>query len=202
MKTISLILVGLFLTQHYCFSQEYPDERTIRGYKEIISLYPRELVSHFPEEIEHEKMILTYFMFPRGKYLSYIHIALAADDAKVERLKKDVLMDAKAVYHFCDSCLMFIPYDYEEDIMIDTDSIRTCKETGMLPVSNIKTWADFTPEFYKNATIYVLNAEKGNFLKSDFLSKSGVGLPSEWKHGYSKGIIIFKNYVLYWLEVW
>ena len=203
MKIISLVLIELFFIKYNCFSQEYPDEKTVQGYKEIISLYPEDLVSHFPKEIAHEKVLITAFKYPKIQDLSYIHIMLILNDTGIETLKKDALLEAKAIYHFTDSCLMIIPYNYEDNsTIINTDSIRYCQNSNMLPISNIRTWGDFVPDFYKNAIIFIFNAEKGCFLKNDYLSKSGVGLPNGWQHGYSKGIVIFKNYVMYWLDVW
>ena len=52
------------------------------------------------------------------------------------------------------------------------------------------------------AVIYLLAAEKGRFLPDDCLSRNGVGLPNEWVHGYTKGLVLYKYYVIYWLEVW
>lgn len=49
--------------------------------------------------------------------------------------------------------------------------------------------------------IYVLEAKQGNFLDNEMLIESPC---SEWRHGYSKGIIISeeRGLVIFWVEIW
>lgn len=201
MKIITLVFSFLFAIQATCSSQVHPDERQIRYYQEIIGLYPPDLVSGFPSKIDKQINVITHFKFPRGKYLNYIHLGLSLDDNKIKSLKAELA--AKAIYHLADSCLMTIPYNYDSPKVVDSDSLSNCNASHMLPIPHFKRWGiDFSPEFYKDATIYVLDAKQGRFLEDDNLSRSGVGLPKEWLHGYTKGVTIFKNYAIYWLEVW
>ena len=85
--------------------------------------------------------------------------------------------------------------------------LNTCTNLSqnLLPVSNFK-FCDGVPvitkKFIRRANIYVLGAERGKFLSTGSLSKNGVGLPNEWGHGYSKGIAIYGDIAIYWLEVW
>ena len=203
MKTIFLLLSGLFLFQINVSSQNVLlDERKKRDYEEIISLYPRFLVSHLPESINDKKFANPGLLFPRGRYLNYIHLMISYEDEKIERLKGEFASKAKGIYNFGDPCLM-LPYNYEQFEIIKSDSIRNIPYANMLPIPNFYSWLyDFPPVFYEEATIYLLDAEKGRFLPDDCLSKSGVGLPKEWIHGYTKGLVIYKDSVVYWLEVW
>lgn len=202
MKTIFLFFSFIFGIQTVCSSQEYSDEKRLKSYQEILGLYPPELVSDFPKTPDEKKVILSDFAFPRGRCLSHIHIGFSFDKDSIDSLKQELEINAKRKYHFSDSCLMILPYDYNNIKIIDSDTAAICKDSHVLPIPNFKQWRlEFTDEFYKNSTIYVLDAQKGSFLK-DYLSKSGVGLPEEWLHGYTKGITIFKNYAIYWLEVW
>lgn len=193
----------MFLFQINILSQSsFPSERAKRDYEEIISLYPNFLVSHFPESINDSKFANHGLLFPRGRYLSYIHLMIPYGDEEIGPLREAVASKAKGIYSFGDSCLI-LPYNYEKFEMIKSDSIRNIPFANMLPVPNFHSWLyDFPPAFYKEAVIYLLDAEKGRFLSDDCLSRSGVGLPEEWLHGYTKGFILYKNYVIYWLEVW
>ena len=106
-------------------------------------------------------------------------------------------------YAITDSCLMVIPYNYENFKIIESDTLKNCIAPRTLPVSNFKNWDVYFPlEFLKDAKIYLLDAKQGRFLEDDNLPISGVGLPKEWLHGYTKGVVIFKNDAMYWLEVW
>ena len=203
MKTILILFVSFFISFNNCLSQTVPDERDKREYKEIISLYPKSLVSHFPRKIDDKKIGLMALTFPRGKYLSYIHLAISYEDSDIEKLKKKVTLEAQEVYHIKDSCLMVIPYNYDTFEIVTLDSIQNCESIDVLPIPNFRLWeSKFPSDFYDNAVLYVLNAEKGRFLKKDHLSRSGIGLPERWLHGYTKGLTFYKNYVVYWLEVW
>ena len=57
------------------------------------------------------------------------------------------------------------------------------------------------PEGY---TIYVVDASPGIYIKKEWLTE-GLGLPPEWKNGYSRGYAISsdttKN-IIYWLAIW
>lgn len=98
---------------------------------------------------------------------------------------------------------MVIPYNYDTFEIVTLDSIQNCESIDVLPIPNFRLWeSKFPSDFYDNAVLYVLNAEKGRFLKKDHLSRSGIGLPERWLHGYTKGLTFYKNYVVYWLEVW
>ncbi|HPX45346.1 MAG TPA: hypothetical protein PK626_03065 [Bacteroidales bacterium] len=75
----------------------------------------------------------------------------------------------------------------------------------MLPITNFEFCRNssiITKNFYKKATIYVLGAERGDFLPDYELTNEGVGLLAGWLYGYTKGMAIWCNAVVYWLEVW
>lgn len=203
MKVVILVFSLLFAIQTTCSSQMHPDEREIRAYKEVIGLYPPGLVLGFPKKIDKKMSVLVGYRSPRGEYQNYIHLAVFLDKKEIESLKTKLAAKSKTINHLTDSCLMIIPYNYAFFKVIKSDSLKNCKSSHMLPIPNFKYFGmGFPPEFYKDATIYVLDAKQGRFLEDDNLSISGVGLPKEWLHGYTKGVTIFKNYAIYWLEVW
>jgi len=74
----------------------------------------------------------------------------------------------------------------------------------MFPIPNFEFCLKYPIpiEFYEKAKIYVLGAEKGKFLEDNLLWSRGVKLPDEWKNGYTKGVVVSGNIVVYWLEIW
>ena len=74
----------MFLFQINILSQSsFPSERAKRDYEEIISLYPNFLVSHFPESINDSKFANHGLLFPRGRYLCYIHLMIPYGDEEI-----------------------------------------------------------------------------------------------------------------------
>lgn len=53
-------------------------------------------------------------------------------------------------------------------------------------------------------TLYVVDASPGIFIKREWLTE-GLGLPLEWKNGYSRGYAISSDTtksIIYWLAIW
>jgi hypothetical protein len=50
---------------------------------------------------------------------------------------------------------------------------------------------------------FIIKSSSQSVLEGNFLS-DGIGLPNEWKNGYSKGIAINKNdnELIFWFEAW
>lgn len=203
MRIIVVVFSFLFSMQSTCLSQMRPEKREIQDYQKIISLYPSDLVAGFPKAIKNRMYLFMDLIFPRGKYMSYIHLGLSLDDKEIRSLEMRLMTEAKGIYAITDSCLMVIPYNYENFKIIESDTLKNCIAPRTLPVSNFKNWdVYFPPEFLKDAKIYLLDAKQGRFLEDDNLPISGVGLPKEWLHGYTKGVAILKNDAMYWLEIW
>ncbi len=201
MKKVFILLVFPLIILSACVPKEGPTASERAWYKKTLTSYPPDLVSHCPASIDDAEIGLFDLLYPEGRLLHYIHLAVAYEKEEMEKLEKKAASEAKRVYHLTDSCLMVIPYDYDHFLSIPKDSINNCISPDMLPIPNFRSW-ELVPEFYEEATVYLLNAEKGRFLKDECLSTSSVGLPEEWKHGYTKGLIFYRNYLMYWLEVW
>jgi hypothetical protein len=184
-------------------SQDFFSERDRKDYKEIKELYPKELVCGFPDV---EKLIYMELDFPRGQYRNYIHVAVKKTEHEILQLKEQLKVKSKAIYTFSDSCSLII--DYEPNLYTDAPfKLTMCDSSSMaqkLPIPNFEFLFELSvvPHLFDDVTLYVLDAEKGKFLDDKCLSKNGVGLPDEWLHGYSKGILISGKLVFYWLEVW
>ncbi|MDR2955415.1 MAG: hypothetical protein LBV43_10070 [Prevotella sp.] len=85
------------------------------------------------------------------------------------------------------------------------EGIIQCENSeGLYPIPNFSFLKELNPtsDFFKKAKIYILKAEKGKFLDNKLLWNKGVGLSEDWQNGYTKGIMISENIVIYWLEVW
>lgn len=201
-KYVYLVFCLICLFDNVSAQSEYSDAR--KAYCEILSLYPKELTTHLPklneDELAHEE-----FEFPRGNYLSFIHMVYYYKDNKIMSIEKKMQSKAKRIYHFTDSCLMVINDQWNPiDSSLFPNDTCTKFPPNALPIPNFNLLKKLgaVPEVYKSAVIYVLDAKQGAFLDESCLSVNGVGLPKEWEHGYTKGVLISGNLVFYWLEVW
>lgn len=94
----------------------------------------------------------------------------------------------------------------EKELKIKRDN--TCEELT-LPIPNFSPVKFFDYNIVNgnrltdDFTLFILNAGKGYFLPEEYLTH-GIGLPLEWKNGFSKGIAINENenIVIFWIEVW
>ncbi len=205
MYTKLSILIILFLYHISVVSQDIMDERDKSDYSEVLSLYPNELVCGFPE-MKKEKVFYLGLEFPRGQYLSHIHIGVLKTEVEIKNLEEQLKIKSKSIYSFGDSCSLIINYD--SNLYTNAPfNLTMCDSLIMmqkLPIPNFDFLIDMDmpSEFFDKATIYLLDAEKGKFLEDNYLSINGVGLPKNWLHGYTKGLVISGKIVFYWLEVW
>lgn len=173
------------------------------NYHDILSLYPSKLISYLPSKLNQDKLAFYEFEFPRGRYLNFIHLVAIYSDKEISKITSSI--KPLKVYNFNDNRDLLI---VEYDPLIYIDTLFTLKKINPalneLPIPNFSFLKDIVlpSSFYCNAKIYVLDAKQGKFLKDDYLSQDGVGLPNEWQHGYTTGIVISGNIVVYWLEVW
>ena len=84
-KIFFLLLTSLLIIQASCLFQSNLDERDKQNYLEIISLYPESLVSHFPENVDSKRVVLFELLFPRGRYLNYIHLGILCDNEELNQ---------------------------------------------------------------------------------------------------------------------
>ena len=198
----SILILCISLSLQGC-SGNGVSEQSEQAYREILTLYPNDLVDHLPC-IDNQKVKFIELEFPKGKYCSYIHLIIPYSQNKIDSVEARTRTIAKAEYHFTDSCSMIV--NYNSVIYSNTSfKLKKCNLlSNMLPIPNFEFLkdADLPINFYKNASIYVLDAKRGEILDIDYLSREGVGLPNEWLHGYTKGVVIGGNITVYWLEVW
>lgn len=198
-----LFVVLLTYTSSAQIDFEEFKEKAKETYKEVLSLYPKMLTDHF---LDPEKANFVHFGlgYPGATNLNEVSAIFICDSNLITTIEEKVIQEAVAIYHFTDSCLMIADYDTS---IYDTTVIKLnqCDNFNeMFPIPNFEFCLKLPLpiEFYEKATIYVLGAEKGKFLDENLLWSRGVMLPNKWKNGYTKGIVISGNIVVYWLEVW
>jgi hypothetical protein len=220
MKRIILCFALLSTANSLSFAQMYQEQmrdrymehyeemhslylETFSSYSEVLSYYPEELTDHFLKP-ENKMVLHLHLGYPGTSYLNSVYEMLLLENEQTKEIEEDIESKSLKHYYFTDSCLMITDYDPE----LYNSTLYRLKQcdcfSEMLPISNFQFCikSPLLLEFYENATIYVLGAEKGFFLKDKYLSDDGVGLPEEWLHGYTKGVVISGNIALYWLEVW
>jgi len=181
-------------------------EEIKKSYKEHLSLYEKNLTSHFPD-IDSGECNQFSVNNADTKASNFINLVMSFSDKKIKDIETYANKYAIKKYHFTDNCLMLLNYSpeiYENNSIF---KLNMCQKLSpdMLPVSNFVFCEDvsiISKKYIKRATIYVLGAEKGKFLSDDTLSTNGVGLPEGWEHGYTRGMAIYSNTVVYWLELW
>jgi hypothetical protein len=199
-KFICLIL----FTFYYSYSFAQVDKDQIRNeYKKVLSLYPDSLTNHFPDPISSDIGYLDVD-YPGATRLNSVYAFFHYKDEQIESTKERIKSMALANYSFLDSCLMMTNCNtswYTPAV----EGIIQCENCDKIyPIPNFSFLRGLNPEsdFFEKAQIYVLRAEKGKFLDDRLLRNERVGLPESWLHGYTKGIMISGNVVIYWLEVW
>lgn len=186
-----------------CYSQIFLDEEELIRYKGLFSSYPDSLTDHFPDW-NNEGLLYVEMSKPGSSVLNVIYFAFEYDKSEIEKLKEEFNARTLSHYHFTDSCLMMTYYDstfFESTL----PHLKQCD--NLYPIPNFEFLGDpsLNSDFYKQAELYVLEAKKGVFLEEALLNKKWVkkiGLPVDWEHGYSKGVLISGCVVAYWLEVW
>jgi hypothetical protein len=220
MKKIILFFALLSIANVSSFAQMYQEQirdrykehyeemhslylETFASYSEVLSHYPEALTDHFLQP-ENKIVLHLHLGYPGTSYLNSVYEMLLLENEQIKEIKEDVESKSLKQYHFTDSCLMITDYNPE---LYDSTlyRLKQCDcFSEMLPMPNFQFCIEspLPLEFYENATIYVLGAEKGFFLEENYLSNDGVGLPEKWLHGYTKGVVVSGNIALYWLEVW
>lgn len=140
------------------------------------------------------------------------------DDSKIvyDTIVNFVEKNAIKVYDVNDTSLfVLLPYSLYEGKVIheeEQENERIMKgnftRKDMIPIPGVDyqfdSW-DQTPNGWdKNIKLYVLGAQPGEYLNDKFLYKGDRFLPSQWRHGYSRGIAIDEKNkeIYYWLVIW
>jgi hypothetical protein len=215
MKKIIFIVAGVIIMSSCC--NFYAKIENKKGYKRLVDNYDMK-ESYKLCVLQKYDSSLIYFLpdLDSGdcynfaiccndtSRLHFVHLVMFFSDKQTDSIIDYANKNAIRKYHFTDSCLMIVNYDKTKS---HENKIKQCNTFAddMLPVTNfnfLDRSVIINEKFYKNATIYLLGAERGKFLPEYELTNEGVGLPAGWEHGYTKGMAIWCNIVVYWLEVW
>ena len=188
-----------------------------KDYLETRSMFDSSLVSIFPTYVCFSPAISKGYIYASYKYYRYSGMILEVpySDSLAQALVRNKY---KVAYSSQDSNLLIVGRLGESTVECYREfekSYPWSNSEGYIPVPNFYErnypFEVFTtdmdplnnrlPEGY---TIYVVDASPGIYIKKEWLTE-GVGLPPEWKNGYSRGYAISsdttKN-IIYWLAIW
>ncbi len=157
----------------------------------------------------------SYSITKNGEYgVTGIILKDKNDSRSYYKIHDSIIKIAIASYLPTDSCLLVINmFTTEKNLtrkrkanakelkLLDKDCLLE-----KLPVPNfwhIETKVKTRCNLSEDYKLYVLEAKKGIYWDKKYLT-DGRYMPSEWKHGYSKGIAFNKvNFdIIYWFEIW
>lgn len=214
-KIFFLFIISILLSNCCNFNAKLYNNRgvfTLPDYDKIkvtydnsINFFGKDLTKHFPN-FNSGDCYLFLTNNADTNSLFYIYLIMFYSDEQFEEIEHFAKNNSIQKYHFTDSCLMLTNYNANLKIF-NKYNFKNCENlsSSMLPITNFEFCKNnpiITKKFFKKATIYLLGAERGKFLPDYKLTNKGVGLPDGWEHGYTRGMAIWCNTVVYWLEVW
>jgi hypothetical protein len=218
--TLIIIILSFIIMSNIKVKGHYADSYFMSIYDEIMENYAEQCVDHFPKIIDGRIYAFTAKSPIERNYFSYLYLAtgITSKQRRVITLWGEKWAIEK--HRFTDSCLMIVENFKKNDPATSIESVCSTYSLPLplpMPLPDYYTLTDYglPSEFYHNATIYVLGAERGDFFRhNDYLVKGlikredhrlkseDLALPAGWEHGYSKGIVISGKYVLYWVGIW
>ena len=173
-------------------------------YEEAKSYYgPREAA--FLPDLKSGQLIAlkisNHFEDNRGDFPMYIHIIMKLPKDKLDEVQMRAY-GSSLTRSFNDSNLLIIDYDAEK--ITHFRNLDPNEEPDFFPIPNFDFIQDnmFTSSYIDKATIYSFAYSRGTNMDKRFLRSDRAGLPEEWEHGMTKGVVIWDNYVAYWIDVW
>lgn len=193
-----LCILLIILTLQSCLNLTDPEHQA--QYIESYRSFEKELVSHFPKKIPNNWIQLSQGS-PKyiNEYSSTTELSLkiqVISKEKFERLKKQLVKDAKVIKNSTDSCLLIV--DSKEN-----QNLTNCNIYFPIPQ---ETLYDFEGNKYlrqENCEVVLLDYKSGIFIKNEYLTEKEY-LPENWRNGYSKGYAFdnSKQTIMYWLIIW
>ena len=193
-----LCILLFTLTLQSCLNQTDPEHQA--QYIESYKSFNKEMVSHFPKKIPNNWIHISQ---GSPKYINEysnstefnLEIRVTSKE-KFERLKKELIADAKIVKNSVDSCFLLV--DSKEN-----QNLANCKSYYPIPQETI---CDFDFDKWikqENCEVALIDYKPGIFVESKYLTEKE-HLPENWKNGYSKGYSFdnSKQTIMYWLIIW
>jgi hypothetical protein len=181
-----------------------------KDYQERKSFFRKELINHFPKKLD-----TTYITFTDCESPDIGTLTLRLTIRYYDKTRINKIIN-KSIAHYAsnDSCLLIVnrfatidrfyklqPSEEEKEI-IDKDCYK-----DKLPIPNFWDSQIISETTYtklpEDFIIYVLDAKRGEFMHTDFLT-DGKSMPPDWKNGYTKGISVSekRQIVIYWVDIW
>lgn len=215
------VLLGLVGIGFLSCSSKWILDKVQQSYDEWKQIYPENFTDHFPA-LSAENLRYAYLKFPEGKekrYInhpqlkrweiqtgskgkSFIHILVSLPNDSIEKIRNEAESGALKKYTCTNSCLLIPGKNYgwntvqEGNAGLDGNTL----EGLLLPDITCLEGYPLSSNYRETALVYVLEAEKGIYTGQ--FGKEEKYIPSDWQHGYSKGIIFADNYIDYWCIVW
>jgi len=181
-------------------------------YNQELKFFKKEFVKHMPRGTNES---FSYSLTKSGEYgVTGIILKDKNDNKTYSKIHDSIIKVAIASYLPSDSCLLVINMFtteknlsskkkanseelklLENDCLFDKLPVPSFLELEMEAKTRCKL-----PDSYE---LFVLEAKKGKYWDEKYLT-DGQYMPSEWKHGYSKGIAFDKvNFdIIYWFKIW
>ena len=190
------------------FNKVYLDSR---------STFDSALVSIFPTYVYEPIADCIGFAYSSYKYYRFngLMLELPYSDSLANKLKNG---NHVAVYSSQDSNLLIVGRLGEST----NNKYRKFEKSypwdnskGYIPVPNFYR-RNYSPEVHRadydplnnrlpaGYHLYIVDASPGIYIKKEWLTE-GMGLPPEWKNGYSRGYAISSDttqHIIYWLAIW
>ena len=219
MKTIIVIILLLFIILNGCKYNQVEQARIQlnENYLRTRSVYDSSLVSIFPFYVYDSPAVSKGYTFTSFEYYRFNGMVLEVpySDSLARAL---INCEHKAAYSSQDSNLLIVGRVGESTVERYREFEKKypwSKSKDYIPVPNFyehnypigTSLGDIDPlnnRLPEGYTIYVVDASPGIYIKKEWLTE-GLGLPPEWKNGYSRGYAISsdttKN-IIYWLAIW
>ena len=194
-------------------------------YSQRLKLFDAHLISHFPDKIPDSSLFSLLADNPRGeelmKYcfgLGEMILSVNYSKEKYQEIKLKFAAQSDTVVNTTDSSLILV-FSYCDSLEIEGrifDSHESPESRSLakhnqslsqgLPVPHFeteeyggKTLCGLAPDF----NLYLIKTKLGKYLEDKYLQDCGC-MPTQWKHGYSKGVALsdMRNVVIYWAIVW
>lgn len=181
------------------------DKEVQVAYNDARNSYPPEYTNFFPNLMS-GKLLSYHIAYPAEGYglaPKNIRILMEYPKHKMDSILNYAYRNGISDYRFTDSCLLVVDYDPQnirhfKNFKCIPDTLHQVPISNLEFLQNIKGIGDYE----NKATIYVFGWGRGASMDEKYLRKDRAGLPPRWEHGFSKGEVIWDNYVVYWLDVW
>lgn len=223
MKLKTIYVVGIFVLLVSCngfWAKKYIQN----NYTKTLSYLDSNLIDHFPKEISNPSTFITqlsYGIEPNkmiGFSCNEIELIINPPEEIYDSLKTYFKQKSIEKYSPSDSTLLLV-FSYCDTLEVDgyifknqetpekqkhaKDNVTIAKSLPV-PLFDIQEYSENTKSgLNEDFTIFILGANPGEYLDKNHLQQCDC-LPTNWKHGYSKGVAMNdkQKVIIYWTIFW